>query len=334
MAAHHPGNSITGGGVVLDSVPPYSIVMKGIYHNMPGNDFYDLICIGNYTKDTIISPNGVKYVDGGAMNYAAHAASRLGLKVAVVTRLAKEDQRVVDRFNSQHIDCFVTYTPASTCMKLEYPTLNPDLRTLSVASTAGSIHAQDLASLYAKAAVIGSSLCGEVGLDVIQHLKEKNVFLGVDMQGFVRVLRAQKLEYEPWDDMAATLSYVDVLKSDAVEAEHLTGEADIFRAAQIFSLMGPKEVVLTHKDGVLLLSDGEFYQAGFYPNNLNGRSGRGDTCIGSYMAMRKSLNPPAALIWAAAVTSLKMEKLGPFDRSIEDVTALIQAKYNHHPSQA
>jgi len=307
--------------------------MKGIFHKMTADAIYDLICIGNYTKDTIISPIGVKYVDGGAMNYAAHAASRLGLKVAVVTRLAKEDQRVVDRFNSQNIDCYVTYTPESTCMKLEYPTLNPDIRTLSVASTAGSILAQDLASLHAKAAVIGSSLRGEVGLDVIQLLKEKNVFLGVDMQGFVRVLHAQSLVYEPWADMPATLRYVDVLKSDAVEAEHLTGETDIFRAAQVFAHMGPKEVVLTHKDGVLLLSDGEFHQAGFYPGKLDGRSGRGDTCIGSYMAMRKTLSPPDALIWAAAVTSLKMEKLGPFDRSIEDVRALIQAKYNHHLPQ-
>ncbi len=41
---------------------------------------YDLVCIGNYTKDTIISPSGVKYVDGGAINYAAHAAHRLGYK--------------------------------------------------------------------------------------------------------------------------------------------------------------------------------------------------------------------------------------------------------------
>lgn len=296
---------------------------------MTGNDFYDLICIGNYTKDTIISPTGVKYVDGGATNYAAHAASRLGMKVAVVTRLAKGDQRVVDMFTSHHIDCYVTYTPDSTCMKLEYPTSDPDIRTLSVASTAGSILAQDLASLEAKAAVIGSSLRGEVGLEVIQLLKQKNIFLGVDMQGFVRVLHSQSLVYEAWDDMPATLRYVDVVKSDAVEAEHLTGEADIFRAARVFSQMGPKEVVLTHKDGVLLLSDGEFHQAGFYPSKLDGRSGRGDTCLGSYMAMRNKLAPPAALIWAAAVTSLKMEKLGPFDRSIDDVKDLIEKKYNH-----
>ena len=72
---------------------------------------YDVLYIGNYTKDTIISPAGTKYADGGAVNYAAHAAAQLGMQVAVVTRLAKEDDRVVDKFAKAGIDCFVTYTP-------------------------------------------------------------------------------------------------------------------------------------------------------------------------------------------------------------------------------
>ena len=42
-----------------------------------------------------------------------------------------------------------------------------------------------------------------------------------------------------------------------------------------------------------------------------------------------SKSPREAGIWAAAVTSLKMENLGPFNRSISDVEALIHAKYNH-----
>jgi sugar/nucleoside kinase (ribokinase family) len=296
---------------------------------MNSNNIYDLVCIGNYTKDTIISPSGVKYVDGGAMNYAAHAARRLGFKVAVVTRLAEEDRRVVDKFLSSGIDCYVTYTPASTCMRLEYPTNNPDIRNLSVASTAGSISSKDIENIQTKAAVIGSSLRGEVGLDVICTLKGKNVLLGADMQGFVRVLRGQNLVYEAWEDMRETLPYLDILKSDAVEAEFLTGEIDIYKAAQKYSHMGPKEIVLTHKDGLLVFSDGQFYQSGFYPQKLNGRSGRGDTTIGTYMAMRTTLHPYEAGIWAAAVTSLKMEKLGPFDRSIEDVLALIDEKYDH-----
>ena len=38
----------------------------------------------------------------------------------------------------------------------------------------------------------------------------------------------------------------------------LTGETDIYKAAAIYAAMGPKEIVLTHKDGVLIYADGEF----------------------------------------------------------------------------
>jgi len=193
---------------------------------------YDVLYIGNYTKDTIITPSGTKYVDGGAVNYAAHAAARLGMKVAVVTRLSKEDERVVDKFTQSGIDCYATYTSQSTLLKLEYPTADPDIRMLSVTSIAGSIAASEVESIDARAAVIGSSLRGEVGMDVIHTLKDKNMLVAADMQGFVRVLRGVELKYEPWDEMASTLGLIDVVKSDAVEAEFLTGETDIYKAAK------------------------------------------------------------------------------------------------------
>ena len=292
---------------------------------------YDLVCIGNYTKDTIITPSGTRYVDGGAVNYAAHAANQLGLIVAVVTRLAREDQRVVDKFTSCGIDCFPTYTPESTTMRLEYPTNDPDFRYLSVASTAGSIGSMDIEDIEMRAAVIGSSFRGEVGLDVIQSLRAKNLLLAADMQGFVRVLEEQSLAYKSWDEMSKTLCFLDILKSDTVEAEALTGEGDIFKAARVFSGLGAKEVILTHKDGVLLFTGEKYYQAGFYPQRLDGRSGRGDTCIGVYTAMRLSKEPYEALLWAAAVTSLKMERLGPFDRSMEEVEFFLRDKYGFEP---
>jgi sugar/nucleoside kinase (ribokinase family) len=247
----------------------------------------------------------------------------------VVTRLAAEDSRVVDKFEQEGIDCFPVYTPHSTFMKLEYPTLDPDIRRLSVVATAGSITCGQVEKLEAKAAVIGSSLRGEVGLDVISSLKHKGVLVAADMQGFVRVLRGTELKYEPWPEMQAALAQVDVLKSDAVEAEFLTGETDIHQAARAYAAMGPREIVLTHQDGLLILADGTPYEMGFYPARLDGRSGRGDTCLGAYVAKRLSLPPHQAGIWAAAVTSLKMERLGPFDRSVDEVEAFIHSRYNH-----
>lgn len=295
---------------------------------MLNNKVYDIVCIGNYTKDTIVSPVGITFVDGGAVNYSAHAAACLGVKVAVVTHLASEDNRVVEKFTQSGIDCLPTYTPQSTCMQLEYPTTNPDIRNLSVTDTAGSITAREIEGLQVKSAVIGSSLRGEVGLDVIRALRENETLLSLDVQGYVRVLRERELKYEPWEDMDETLAQVDVLKSDAVEAEYLTGEADICKAAQAFARMGPKEIVLTHKEGVLVYANGEFFDRHFYPQNISGRSGRGDTCVGSYVSMRLTKSPAEASIWAAAVTSLKMENQGPFSRTLAEVEALIQSKYN------
>jgi sugar/nucleoside kinase (ribokinase family) len=288
---------------------------------------YDVLYIGNYTKDTIVSPSGTKIVDGGAVNYAAHAAARLGNNVAVVTRLAKDDQHVVEKLRQSGIDCYVTYTPASTLLKLEYPTADPDIRTLSVISVAGAITASEVEKLDARAAVIGASLRGEVGMDVIRSLQEKRMLVAADMQGFVRVLRGADLKYEPWDEMQSTLALIDVVKSDAVEAEFLTGETDIHKAAEYYAEMGPKEIVLTHKDGLLVYADGKFQKMNFYPARLDGRSGRGDTCLGTYVAKRLSLEPREAGIWAAAVTSLKMEDPGPFRHSVSDVESLIQEKY-------
>jgi sugar/nucleoside kinase (ribokinase family) len=296
---------------------------------MSENQVYDVVCIGNYTKDTIVTPSGTEYVDGGAVNYAAHAAVRLGAKVAVVTHLAQEDSRVIEAFTESGIDCFPTYTPYSTHMKLDYPTTNPDIRTLSVAHTAGAIVPDDLARIKGmKSAVIGTSYRGEVGIDVIEALRKKEVLLAADAQGFVRVLEGEELTKKPWEEMQETLALLDIIKADAVEAEFLTGESDIYKAAQLFAGMGPREIVLTHKGGLLIYADGQFYAMKFYPQQLNGRSGRGDTCLGAYVTMRLSKSPQAAGIWAAALTSLKMEKQGPFNRSLGEIENLIHNKYN------
>lgn len=290
---------------------------------------FDVVYIGNYTKDTIVTPSGTRYVDGGAVNYAAHAGVRLGLKIAVVTRLAQEDERVIQKLEQAGVICYPIYTHSSTLMNLTYPTTNPDIRTLYVDDTAGTVTIENLGGVEAKAAVIGTSFRGEIADDVIPALKEKGMLVAVDMQGYARVLRDRTLYYESWPQMAASLPYIDILKSDAVEAETLTGEKDIYKAAQVFASLGPKEIVLTHKDGLLIYAGGICFDGAFHSKRLDGRSGRGDTCLGSYVAMRLSKSPKEAGQWAAAVTSLKMENLGVFDRPISDVEELIRTKYQN-----
>ncbi|MCE5265045.1 MAG: carbohydrate kinase, partial [Deltaproteobacteria bacterium] len=63
------------------------------------------------------------------------------------------------------------------------------------------------------------------------------------------------------------------------------------------------------------------FRAPFDPENLSGRTGRGDTCFISYVAWRMNHGIEESLRYAAALTSLKMEKPGPFLGTQEEVLA-------------
>ena len=289
---------------------------------------YDVAFLGHYTKDTILSASGTRVVDGGAFNYGAHVAARMGLGVAAVTRLARADAHVVAELTALGVDVHARYTPASTCLRIEYPTSDVDERVIYVTSSAGPFTPAEVASLETRAVLIGASVRGEVGLGVIEALARTEALVAADVQGFVRVARAGRLVYEAWPEKEAVLAQVDVLKTDAVEAEMLTGQSDVHAAARRLADLGPGEIVLTHRDGVLVYAGGQFHEAGFFPRELVGRSGRGDTCVSAYVARRLMGGTPAeAAIWAAAVASLKMEAEGPFRRDIGEVEDLIRSKY-------
>jgi sugar/nucleoside kinase (ribokinase family) len=291
---------------------------------MTSNSTYDIVLIGNYTKDTIVSPSGSRRVDGGGFNYGAHVASMMGLKAAAVTRLSQEDVRVVDSLTRLGVTVYPTYTSHSTDMRLYYPTSDVDERVISVTHTAGAFTPDQVRDLESRAFLINSSIRGEVDLAVIRELRTKNALLAADVQGFIRIIGPEgSLIYDGWPERDEVLSRIDILKTDAVEAEKLTGKTDIEAAARILAGYGPKEIVLTHSQGVLVFADGQFHQAPFRPQKLVGRSGRGDTCIASYVCKRLTASPREATIWAAAVTSLKMEAEGPIATNASEVEKLI-----------
>jgi len=283
--------------------------------------------IGHYTKDTIVSASGTRVVNGGAFNYGANVAARMNLEVQAVTMMSSEDSEVVSDLEKLGVKTDVTWTPESTCLKLVYPSDNPDERVIYVSSWAGPFTLREVNVINAEVIVVGASMREEIPLTVVKMLAQKDSILAADIQSFLRVNDNGKLVAKQWLEKEEVLSCIDILKTDAVEAEILTGEKDIKKAATLIRDLGPKEVIITHKEGVLVFAEEKFHQALFYPRELIGRSGRGDTCIASYMAKRINSSPQESTIWAAAVTSLKMEAEGPFRRSIDEVETLIQEKY-------
>ena len=291
--------------------------------------FYDIAFIGHYTKDTIVSASGIRIVDGGAFNYGSNVAARMGLKVAAVTRLAKEDFHISEKLKELGVDVFTHISPQSTCLRLEYPTSDVDERIIYVISSAGPFTPAQVEKIQAKAIVVGASMRDEVGLQVIEELSKKKTILSADVQSFIRVNDNGKLVPKEWPERNDIFTCLDILKTDAVEAGLLFGECDLYTAAKKMHDLGPKEVIITHREGLLVFADGKFYEEKFLPKEIIGRSGRGDTCIASYTAKRLSASPQEATTWAAAVTSLKMEAEGPFQRTMEEVNNLIYNKYKN-----
>src|SRR3954471_18097408 len=111
---------------------------------------FDVVLIGNYTKDTVVSASGTRQVDGGGFNYGAHVAAMMELKTAAVTRLSQQDRHVVENLERLGVTVFPTYTEHSTELRLVYPSSNPDERVLTMTSSAGSFTVAQVRDLQSR----------------------------------------------------------------------------------------------------------------------------------------------------------------------------------------
>jgi sugar/nucleoside kinase (ribokinase family) len=117
------------------------------------------------------------------------------------------------------------------------------------------------------------------------------------------------------------VSLADIVKLDIVEAEVLTGTLKVEEAARIVEEWGAIETILTSSDGALARHKGKTYFERYSNTNSQGRTGRGDTTMGTYLARRIDHTVQESLAFAVALASIKMESPGPFRGSLEDVLA-------------
>ena len=145
--------------------------------------------------------------------------------------------------------------------------------------------------------------------------------MALDLQAKLRVSEAGTFVFKDWPDKEKFLPLVTYLKADSLESEAATGTSDREEAAGILHRLGAKEVMITHSSEVILYNGEKIFRAPFNPDNLSGRTGRGDTCFISYISWRLAHGIEESLRYAAALTSIKMEKPGPFLGTQEEVLA-------------
>ena len=271
----------------------------------------DVALLGTFAKDRLVHRGVAEISSGGGVYYGSVALRRLGFSVAVITRLHPDDFGRLDELRAEGITVHASPAPQTTGIENIYPTDEMDRRICRPLAFAGPFTPEEIPPIDARVIIITPLMAGEVSGELVALLAERAP-IGLDVQGFVRVPQGDILATAEWPEMADVLTYVSYIKLDDAEAEVLVGETDLRRAAQAMAAFGPREVVLTHAHGLVVRAEGTVYEAPFRPSVMRGRTGRGDTCFSTYIAARLEMDPARACRFAAAVTSLKMERPGPF----------------------
>ena len=291
---------------------------------------YDTIIIGHITEDINIDhqDNAVR-MNGGAVLHAAASAYALGCKTAAVTKLRKEDSARLAAFTIPQEDVYVSFCEKSTTIRNKYFTADKERRACVCLSRGTPFSLADIpADISGGIYHFAGLLFGDYPDEMIVSLSEKGM-VALDVQGCLRHMDPAdgRMFFEDWASKREMLPYITYLKTDAAEAEILTGTSDRAEAAKLLHSWGAKEVLITHNTEVLAYDGNAVYTCPIKARNLSGRTGRGDTTFGAYLAERTKADVPSALRFATATVSLKMETPGAFAGSRADVEHYMNAFY-------
>lgn len=278
----------------------------------------DIMMIGHFARDRVIVDDHGETHSGGGVYFGSVALRRLGLQVAVVTRLHPDDFSLLEELEQEGVQVFASPAYETSGIENVYRSADMERRICKPLGFAGPFGLGDIPDLKAQVYVAASIIAGEIDLALLKALAQRGP-VALDVQGFVRVRDGGDLVFRQWPDLDEGLAQVTYLKVDRAEAELLTGQTDLQRAARQLAEYGPSEIVVTQSSGVTVLAEGRFYEAPFTSRSLAGRTGRGDTCFSSYLGWRLTTSPGEATRLAAAVTSLKQEKTGPWRGSLADL---------------
>ena len=289
---------------------------------------FDALIIGEVAQDTNVDCDGTTVeAIGGAVYYSGFAAANIGHKIAV---LPKADTAQIDLTAAfapaPNITVYPLHSRTSFVTKNIYHTPDRERRTSTVDSVVEPYRPEEVPDIDAAIWHLAGLAAGDIPNEMIPFAA-RHAMVAIDVQTMLRRVEDGALVYRDWAEKRELLPYVRFLKTDAAEAEILTGLTDRAEAAKLLYSWGAKEVLITHNTEVLVYDGREVYTCPIRARNLSGRTGRGDTTFAGYINERLTADIPTALHFATALVSLKMETPGPFTGTRADVEAYLNAFY-------
>ena len=268
-----------------------------------------ICCIGHITRDRIITPQQTIDMAGGTSFYMAHGMYHLSpdFPFQLVTKIGQESQEEVDRLRQMNIDVLSYSSPHSVFFENHYG-LNSNQRMQRVLAKADPFTIEEMKPLQAEVFHLGSLLADDFSPEIVKYLSQKGR-ISIDVQGYLREVRGEKVYAVDWKDMDAVLPYVDMMKLNEHEMRAIMQLNNPKTVAEKLASYGIREVIIT------LGSYGSLIDA----------TGCGDTYSTGYLYMRsQGASFQEAGRFASAMCTLKLEHNGPFEGSLKDIETLIK----------
>jgi sugar/nucleoside kinase (ribokinase family) len=288
---------------------------------------YDTLIIGQVCRDHNTDYDGtVFHMPGGAVLYSGWAAAAIGHKTALLPKGTAGDY--ADVFGAHpNITVYPVRSQSDTEMTSVFLTADRERRESRCTGMIEPYRPEDVPAIDTRLYHLAGLVKGDMGDGMIEACARRGD-TAVDVQCLLRCREADgSLVFQDWPEKRQFLPFIRFLKTDAAEAEVLTGLSDREAAAQTLWNWGAKEVMITHNAEVLVYDGKQIYRQPLKPRNLSGRTGRGDTCFSGYITERLTQDIPSSLLFAAALVSLKMETPGPFTGTRRDVESYINEFY-------
>lgn len=287
---------------------------------------FDICIIGHVTRDIIRIRDVTRKNPGGTAYYTSLPLQRLGLNVAVITKLAAEDQTsLLNELKQNKVTIFCGESPETTIFENIYHEETRSDRVQKVRAIATSFSPRDIDPVSAPIFHLGPLTKKDIPLKLLEELSKRNVLISLDIQGFIRNIENEIVRESDWAEKQKGLVFVDILKANINEARILSGEYNAEQAASRLAEYGPREVIVTlGYKGSVIYSNKQFYRIpAFPPRKLVDPTGCGDTYIAGYLYQRlRSSDLEKIGRFAAKLATLKLETFGSLQLEGETLRTL------------
>ena len=258
------------------------------------------LVVGAVSRDFIAGEH--RPAPGGVVFHAGSALARLDARVRAVTRVHPADREaLLGPLQAEQVEILALPSRATTSYRLDY---SGSVDAHELGASSDPIGPDDIPEAWRSADLVhlGPLHSADLHPEVAAVLRG---FIGLDVQGLVRVADARGTRVEASPALASFLAHVDVLKASEHELPALLGGESVesFRRRH-----GIAELLVTRgaRGATLLTAEDEWHVPALQTAGT-ATVGAGDVFLAAYLLLRVSGREPLrAAREASGITALKI----------------------------